>query len=74
MNLSGADTAENTKALKANTAEMVKLNASLAQFREDAQVIMASIQGMGGASALVKALGPLKQILGSLLQGRPPRG
>lgn len=64
----------NTKAQTENTAEMVKLNAALAQFREDAQIIMASVQGMGGAGALVQALGPLKGILGTLLQGRPPQG
>jgi hypothetical protein len=74
MNMSGADIDANTKALKANTAEMVKLNASLAQFREDAQIIMASVQGMGGAGALVSALGPLKGLLANLLQQRRPHG
>jgi hypothetical protein len=63
-----------TKAVKENTAEMRKLNAALAQFREDAQVIMAAVQGMGGAGALVQALGPLKGLLGNILQQRRPQG
>lgn len=63
----------NTKAQQENTAEMRKLNEALAQFREDAQIIMASVQGMGGAGALVQALGPLKGLLGNLLQQRGPQ-
>jgi len=59
-----------TKAVKENTAEMVKLNEALAQFREDAQVIMASVQGMGGAGALMQAMAPLKGLLGNILQQR----
>lgn len=59
------------KAIEANTAEMQKVNQNLEQFRADAQVIMAAVQGMGGAGALVQALAPLRSILPSLLGQRP---
>lgn len=64
----------NTKAQQENTAEMRKLNEALAQFREDAQVIMASVQGMGGAGALMQAMGPISGMLGKLLQQRGRQG
>jgi hypothetical protein len=63
-----------TKAVKENTAELRKLNTNLEHFREDAQVIMAAVQGMGGAGALMQALGPLKGILGNILQQRARGG
>jgi hypothetical protein len=58
--------AANTRALRDNTEEIRALRGDLAEFGEQAKAIMAAVQGMGGAGALVNALGPLKGILGSL--------
>jgi len=57
-------------ALRENTEEIRALRRDLAQFREDAQTIMAAVQGMGGAGALVQALAPLKALLPHLLRPR----
>lgn len=39
-----------------NTDEMKRLNRNLEKFAEDAQTIMAAVQGMGGMGALLKFL------------------
>ena len=66
--------AANTRALRDNTEELRALRGDLAAFREDAQTIMASVQGMGGAGALVQALGPLKSLLPHLAKFTGGRG
>jgi hypothetical protein len=57
---------EAKRAIEENTAEVRKLNHNLEQFREEIKVVMAYVQGMGGAQALVQQLSPLQQLLPKL--------
>lgn len=46
--------------------QLKDLNVNLVKFMADAEVIIASVQGMGGASALTLALAPVKNLLHTL--------
>lgn len=54
------------RTIEENTEELRRLNVNLEQFREEIKVVMAYVQGMGGAQALVQQLSPLQQLLPKL--------